>query len=166
MLQVGTVFCVFLVWFFEIPVVKNITNLPEVGAGYFALLSIIPFVVVYEIGYIIFRLGGTVVEKILKAKIKIKGKEYSLVYFDDEYGKFNDKRKDNPFLSVLSREYAFARTQATLFVAIFSILIWFGEIGYAFISLLLAIVFVWTARKHSKNIVEIMYYKLSPQKAK
>lgn len=89
--------------------VKAITNLGSTGLEVLVTVSL--FAIAYEIGYIIFRLGSAAIEPILK---KLFGwAEYSNFI---AAGKTSEKAFEK--LEMLSREYGYARTQITLFIAL------------------------------------------------
>ena len=122
---------------------KAITDLGSAGLEILVTISL--FAVAYEIGYIIFRLGATGIEPILK-------KMFGWADYKDfiAAGKTNEKAHNK--LEMLSREYGYARTQIVLFIAL-SILTgikmhWWLMVG----CLICVVIFVLTARGHMKKI--------------
>ncbi len=89
--------------------VQVITNLGSTGLEILVTVSL--FAIAYEVGYIIFRLGSAVIEPLLK--MMFGWTEYSDFI---AAGKTSEKAHDK--LEMLSREYGYARTQITLFVAL------------------------------------------------
>jgi sterol desaturase/sphingolipid hydroxylase (fatty acid hydroxylase superfamily) len=148
MLQVGATLVVGLYLLYASFFNHYFEYLVDVPAGYIVILSILAIFILYEIGYVIFRIGGTVVEYILKKTKAIKMGNYS---------KFNERKRTDENLAMLSREYAFARTQFTaiFILAIFTLfrLWWLGLIGLALSS-----IFIFTMIKHSKKINAVVEY--------
>ena len=127
-------------------------NFNEVNVIFLSIAFLLFFVIAYELGYIVFRIGGVVIEPLL---IMTK-----IVPFNKDYQRFSSLKKEYPDLEMLSREYAFARTQGTLFL-IFTIAMpfynnwqtcWRWMLLMGFCSLL----FYATMQKHSKKITNIM----------
>jgi hypothetical protein len=89
--------------------VETVTNLGSTGLEVLVTVSL--FAIAYEIGYIIFKLGSAAIEPILK---KLFGwAEYSnFVAAEKTSEKASEKHE------MLSREYGYARTQITLFIAL------------------------------------------------
>ncbi|MCL2080412.1 MAG: hypothetical protein FWH17_11430 [Oscillospiraceae bacterium] len=81
----------------------HITNLESLGLE--VLLTFATLAISYEVGYIIFRLGSTLIGPILRKLYKFY-----------PYEKYVDAKKAGANkLSELSREFAYARTRITLF---------------------------------------------------
>ncbi len=88
---------------------QEITNLGSTGLEVLVTVSL--FAIAYEVGYVIFRLGSAVIEPLLK--MMFGWAEYSdFIAAGKTSGKAHDK------LEMLSREYGYARTQITLFIAL------------------------------------------------
>jgi len=123
----------------------EVLNIGNIGLETIIVLSFLALT--YEVGYILFRIGATVVEPILKAT--------KLVEFGS-YADFNDCRKENPFLDTLSREYAAARTQiATFLILMITALVMFQWLIFG-LSLVIITIFILTARTHSKKINDVV----------
>lgn len=108
--------------------------------------SVSAFAIVYEVGIIINRLGSLLEELLRK---------FRWVYFEVDYKKFNDKKKEYPILNVLSREYALSRNSIVLFFLI-SIVVFIRFAWYGLIPLAIMILFYISCRKYSKKIVDLM----------
>ncbi|MFB6468534.1 hypothetical protein ACE38V_17325 [Cytobacillus sp. Hz8] len=121
---------------------------PKISFGSETIITISFFSVIYEIGYIINRIGSIVTEPILK---KTKA-----IPFDNDYKKFNDCKKQYPILSTLSREYALSRTTLTLFLITTVLAAFQKQWILALIFILIAVLFSLSCRKHAKKIVDIM----------
>lgn len=102
--------------------------------------------IVYEVGIIINRLGS-ILEDIMK-KIHI-------IPFNDDYNKFNDKKKEYSIMNVLSREYALSRNSIVLFLLI-SILAFIRWNWYGFIPLAIMLMFYYSCWKYAKKICDLM----------
>lgn len=88
------------------------TEITSLGsAGLEVLLTVSVLAIAYEVGYIIFRIGATAIEPILK-------KMFGWAEYKDfiAAAKTSDKAHDR--LDMLSCEYGYARTQITLFIAL------------------------------------------------
>ena len=102
--------------------------------------------VVYEVGIIINRLGS-----ILEDFLKI----IHFIPFNDDYKKFNEKKKEYPIMNVLSREYALSRNSIVLFLMI-SILTFIRWCWYGFIPLAIMLMFYYSCWKYAKKICDLM----------
>lgn len=150
MFLIGSIFvgcCVFtynniFVNLFTSKVILKIKALPEL------LVTISFFAVIYEIGYIINRIGSIIIEPILKKTRAIP--------FNNDYKKFNDCSQQYPILRVLSREYALSRTSLTLFFITTILAVLQKRWVLALIFLLVALLFGFSCRKHARKIVDIM----------
>lgn len=150
MLLTGFIFtgcCLFI----YLNVFINIVNsfiLPQIN---FALESIITFsffAIIYEIGYIINRIGSILIEPILK--------KTKLIPFDDDYKRFNDCKEQYPILNILSREYALSRTSLTLFLIVAILALLQSQWMLTLIFLLIGVLFGYSCRKYARKIVDIM----------
>lgn len=104
--------------------------------------------IAYEIGLIINRIGSVIIEPVLK---KIK-----LIPFNDDYVLFNNKKKDYPIMSTLSREFALSRTSIALFMVL-AVIAALNKFCLMFVScIMISLVFYLSCRKHASKIVEIM----------
>ena len=106
------------------------------------------FALIYEIGFIINRIGSVIVESFL-----VRAK---LIPFNNDYKRFNDRKKEYPILEILSREYALSRNTFTLFLIL--TLISLKQFNWLHFVILLAIctLFFFSMRKHSAKIVKLM----------
>ena len=104
--------------------------------------------VAYEIGLVINRVGSVVIEPVLK---KIK-----LIPFNDDYVLFNNKKKEYPIMSTLSREFALSRTSIALFMVL-AVIAAFNKFYLMFVScIMISLVFYLSCRKHASKIVKLM----------
>ena len=104
--------------------------------------------VAYEIGLVINRVGSVIIEPVLK---KIK-----LIPFNDDYVLFNNKKKEYPIMSTLSREFALSRTSIALFMVL-AVIAAFNKFCPMFIScIMISLVFYLSCRKHASKIVKLM----------
>ncbi|MDR0696328.1 MAG: hypothetical protein LBF68_02115 [Christensenellaceae bacterium] len=122
--------------------VDKVTNIGS--AGLEVLITVSLFAIAYEVGYIMFRLGSAIVEPILK-------KTFGWADYNDfiKAGKSSDKAHDK--LETLSREYAFARTQVMLFIALAVLTGIRMQWWFMGICVAVAVLFVCTARGHMKR---------------
>ena len=135
--------------------VRSVTlTLLEAGsAGLEVLVLICCFAIAYEVGYIIFRFGAVVVEPLLKK-----------LFGWTPYEQFVAAQKAGAkSLNMLSREYAYSRTQITLFIALAGATGISKHWGLLFISIICAILFVLTARGHMKKIAITVKKYAEPQ---
>jgi hypothetical protein len=131
---------------------KQIAKLGSAGLEVVVTMALIA--IAYEVGYIIFRLGSTIIEPILK-------KMFGWAEYSDfiAAGKVSAKAHDK--LEMLSREYGFARTQIVLFIAL-SVLTGVNALITKIIAqwilctvcVACVILFVLTARDHMIKIQE------------
>lgn len=129
--------------------ILRIASLENIGLE--ILLTVVALAIAYEVGYIIFRLGASVIEPILK-------KVFGWVSYD----KFVAAKKSGATsLDMLSREYSYARTHIVLFIAM-SILTGLRE-HWIIMGLCIAcvILFVITARNHINKIITTVEIYLS-----
>jgi len=147
-LLTGILFLAFVFFMKPSYFIDLMESIVGIGSVFMMIISAFLFAIAYEVGYLVFRIGGTIIEFLI---VKFK-----IVYFYNDYEQLNKSRKDNPALYMLSREYAFARTQATEFLIFMIVIPFYYQFTYMFIFLVLAIICLLTARKHSKKIVDII----------
>lgn len=112
------------------------------STGLEVLVLISCLAIAYEIGYIIFRFGAIAVEPLLKK-----------LFGWTSYDRFVAAQKCGAkSLSTLSREYAYTRTQITLFVALAGVFALSKRWVFMVISVLCVLLFVLSARGHIKKI--------------
>lgn len=150
MLLTGFVFigCCIFIYFNDILNLLILHEFPKINIGSESIFTISFFAVVYEIGYIINRLGSIISEPIL---IKTKA-----IPFDNDYKKFSELKKEYPILNTLSREYAVARTSLTLFFIVTILAAIQSKCILALLFCLISLLFGFSCRKHAKKIVVIM----------
>lgn len=110
------------------------------------IFSFASLAVVYETGIIINRLGSLLEEALKFCK---------LIPFNNDYKRFNDKKKEYPIMSTLSREYASSRNSIVLF-ALISIIVFVRFCYYGFIPLTIMLLFYFSCRKYAKKIYSLM----------
>ena len=150
MFLIGLVFagCNILMFMAKIIPFAN-TNLTGIkNIGFETVLTVFFFAVIYEIGLIINRIGSVIIEPILK--------KTKLIPFNNNYKKFNEVKKTNSIMDVLSMEYALARSTITLFfilsIVAMTQLKWILVLVFVGITVL----FILSARKHCFKITELM----------
>lgn len=110
------------------------------------VFSISALAIVYEIGIIINRLGSVLEDLLRKTHI---------IPFNDDYKRYNEKKKEYPIMNVLSREYALSRNSIVLFLLI-SILTFIRFGWFGFIPLAIVLMFYYSCWKYAKKIVNLM----------
>ena len=150
MFLTGSVFlgCILIIYietidsFINSDIFLHLMTLPE------AVLILISFSMVYEIGLILNRIGSVLIEPFL-----IK---FNLIPFDNHYKLFQEKKKIYRILETLSREYALTRTGIGEFIIL--VLISFVNCKYILTGVFFCITFVFflSCNKHTKKIVELM----------
>ena len=110
------------------------------------VLSISALALAYEVGIIINRLGS-VLEDVMR--------KTHLISFNDDYKKFNEKKKEYPIMNTLSREYALSRNSIVLFLLI-SIIVFVRFSWYGLIPVAVMLLFYYSCRKYSKKICDLM----------
>lgn len=123
-------------------IVKNL------GAGPEIIVVVCVFAVVYEIGLIINRIGSVVLEPFLKWT--------NFIQFNDDYTLFNQKKKEYPIMSTLSREYALSRTSAVLFLLLLILSVVKVKLPLAFICAIITGIYFVSCRKFAGKIVALM----------
>ena len=119
------------------------------STGFEVLITASCFAIAYEVGYVIFRLGAVAIEPALK-------KMFGWADYKDfiAAGKANENAHDK--LEMLSREYGYARTQITLFLALVALTGTCGKWWLMTVCLLCVALFTLTARGHIKKIQIVM----------
>lgn len=110
------------------------------------IFSFSALAIVYETGIIINRLGS-ILEEFLKFA--------HLIPFNNDYKKFNEKKKEFPIMNVLSREYASSRNSVILFLLI-SIIVFIRFCWYGLIPLTIMLLFYFSCYKYAKKICNLM----------
>ena len=114
-------------------------EIKSLSLGIEVVITSILFGLIYEIGFIINRIGSIVIEPIFK-KFKI----------------FNERKKQYPIMEVLSREFALARTQISMFFILLVVSLLKQQFILSGVFFLLVLLFTLSMRKHSKKIVDLM----------
>jgi hypothetical protein len=122
--------------------VQAVTNLGSTGLEVLVTVSL--FAIAYEVGYIIFRIGSAVIEPLLK-------KMFGWAEYSDfiAAGKTSEKAHDK--LEMLSREYGYARTQITLFIALAVLTGVRTQWWFMVVCIFCVGLFTLTARGHMKK---------------
>jgi len=132
----------YIVDLFNNEIIKGLSAGPEI------VITVCIFAIAYETGLIINRIGSTIIEPVFK--------KTKLIPFNDNYSLFNEKKKQYPIMSTLSREYALSRTGIVLFLLL-AVLALFSSTKLLSIPLLIiAIIFYVSCRKHAGKIVKLM----------
>lgn len=124
-------------------IAKAVTDLGSTGLEVLVTVSL--FAIAYEVGEIIFRFGAIVIEPLLK-------KMFGWAHYEDfiAAGKTSEKAHDK--LDMLSREYAYARTQIALYIML-SILAGIREQWWLMdCCILFILLFTLTSNNHMKKI--------------
>ena len=130
-----------------------VTLIEVVTGEVFIKLSTVPEIVLllclsYEIGLILNRAGSVIIEPVL---IKTK-----FLRFSENYSLYAEASKKTPMLNTISREYALSRTSIVEFLVL---AIWSTCIGKWLLSvcyLAVAIVFLFSCKKHSAKIATVV----------
>lgn len=125
--------------------IKDIETKPEI------LVVVCAFAIAYEVGLIINRIGSIILEPFLKWS--------ELIPFDDDYVKFNVKKKEYPIISTLSREYALSRTGVVLFLILLLLSLFASNWALAIVFACVTVVYYLSCRKHSTKIVNLCNVK-------
>ena len=149
MFLTGFVFLAGIITLYPVTLIEVVTG--EV----FIKLSTVPEIVLlcliassYEIGLILNRAGSVIIEPVL---IKTK-----FLRFSENYSLYAEASKKTPMLNTISREYALSRTSIVEFLVL---AIWSTCIGKWLLSvcyLAVAIVFLFSCKKHSTKIATIV----------
>ena len=151
MFLTGFVFLAGIITLYPVTLIEVVTG--EV----FIKLSTVPEIVLlflcliassYEIGLILNRAGSVIIEPVL---IKTK-----FLRFSENYSLYAEASKKTPMLNTISREYALSRTSIVEFLVL---AIWSTCIGKWLLSvcyLAVAIVFLFSCKKHSAIIATVV----------
>ena len=150
MFLTGFVFLAGIITLYPVLLIEVVTG------DVFIKLSTVPEIVLllcliassYEIGLILNRTGSVIVEPIL---IKTK-----ILRFSENYSLYAETSKKTPMLNTISREYALSRTSIVEFLVL---AIWSTCIGKWLLSvcyLAVAIVFLFSCKKHSAKIATVV----------
>lgn len=123
-------------------IVKNLAAGPEI------MVVVCAFAIVYEIGLIINRTGSVILEPFLKWT--------KLIPFNDDYTLFNQKKKEYPIMSTLSREYALSRTGVVLFLLLLILSAVTVKWSLVFICAIITGIYFVSCRKFAGKIVVLM----------
>jgi len=149
MFLTGFVFLAGIITLYPVTLIEVVTG--EV----FIKLSTVPEIVLllcliassYEIGLILNRAGSVIIEPVLITKF---------LRFSENYSLYAEASKKTPMLNTISREYALSRTSIVEFLVL---AIWSTCIGKWLLSvcyLAVAIVFLFSCKKHSTKIATIV----------
>lgn len=111
-----------------------------------SVFSISALAIVYEMGIIVNRLGSILEDILHKAH---------LIPFNKDYKLFNEKKKEFPIMTVLSREYALSRNSIVLFLLV-TIIVFIRFAWYGFIPLAIMLLFYYSCWKYAKKICDLM----------
>ena len=143
MFLTGFVFLAGIITLYPVTLIEVVTG--EV----FIKLSTVPEIASsYEIGLILNRAGSVIIEPVL---IKTK-----FLRFSENYSLYAEASKKTPMLNTISREYALSRTSIVEFLVL---AIWSTCIGKWLLSvcyLAVAIVFLFSCKKHSAKIATVV----------
>lgn len=126
-------------------IIKNLGTGPEI------ISTVCVFAVAYEIGLIINRIGSVIIEPILK--------RLKWIPFDDDYVKFNKKKKEYPIMSTLSREFALSRTGIALFLILLVLSATTSKKLLVITCAVITAVYYLSCKKHAAKIVTLMQDK-------
>ncbi len=118
------------------------------GAGPEIVVTVWIFAVAYEVGLIINRAGSVILEPSLKW--------IGWIPFNDNYTLFNQKKKEYPIMSTLSREYALSRTETVLFLLLSTLSGAKGKYFLMGICAVITLLYFVSWRKHAGKIVALM----------
>ena len=148
-MMTGIVFIVFLVFIDVEWSILILSSLFQYSHSFQStIVSIFIILFIYEIGLIINRIGSVLVEWGFR--------KCGIFYFNDNYTLFNERKTKYPILEILSREYAVSRTSISLFAIIGIIYLYFGLCKWAMVSFLIMTLFILSARKYTKKIIDLM----------
>lgn len=148
MLLTGLIFSGILIILFAHDIVDLYQNLniKEFSFAFITIITFSFFAIIYEVGMIVNRLGSLLEEPL---------KYFKLIPFDNDYKKFNERKKEYPILSTLSREYSLSRTSIMLFLII-AILTFIKLHYWGFLPLAICLLFYFSCRKYAKKIIALM----------
>src|SRR5699024_5495807 len=112
------------------------------------VVTVCIFAAAYEVGLIINRIGSVMLEPFLKFT--------KLIPFNDNYTLFNQKKKEYPIMSTLSREYALSRTGIVLFLSLLILSVFLSKWSLVIIWAVITGIYFFSCRKHAGKIVELM----------
>lgn len=150
MFLTGIIFISMYVMIFPDTAVAVLNNdiIKNLGAGPEIVVTICAFAIAYEFGLIINRMGSIILEPFLKWT--------KLIPFDDDYVKFNIKKKEYPIMSTLSREYALSRTGVVIFLILLLLSLFTSNWALAIVFGCVTVIYYLSCRKHSTKIVNLM----------
>lgn len=128
--------------------ILNSDIIKSLGAGPEIVLTVCTFAIAYEVGLIINRTGSVILESFLKWARWIP--------FNDNYTLFNQKKKEYPIMSTLSREYALSRTGVVLFLSLLILSALEAKWALVVICAVITGIYFFSCRKHARKIVELM----------
>lgn len=128
--------------------VLNNNIIKNLGAGPEIVVTVCIFAAAYEVGLIINRIGSVMLEPFLKFT--------KLIPFNDNYTLFNQKKKEYPIMSTLSREYALSRTGIVLFLSLLILSVFLSKWSLVIIWAVITGIYFFSCRKHAGKIVELM----------
>lgn len=150
MLLIGFVFTGFIIILFFKNISVYIPNINDYikGISFETIVTASCLAIIYEIGFIINRISSVITETILK--------HFKLIPFNNDYKKFNDRKKQYPIMEILSREYALSRNSLTLFLILMIISISIHNFKFSLLFFFITLLFYFSTRKHSTKIAELM----------
>ena len=128
--------------------VLNSEFIKSMGTGPEIVVTVCTFAIAYEVGLIINRTGSVILDEFLKRT--------KLIPFNDDYVLFNQKKKEYPIMSTLSREYALSRTGIVLFLFLLVLSVFESKWSLAAIFAVITSIYFLSCRKHARKIVELM----------
>ena len=105
------------------------------------------FALIYEMGFIINRLGS-VIGSIFQ--------EIKLIKYNKDYVKYNKKKAIYPIMDTLSREFALSRTSFTLFAIISIMSLFRGNCCASLLFALISLIYLFSWSKQASKIVLLM----------
>lgn len=126
----------------------NSDIIKSLGAGPEIVITVCTFAVAYEVGLIINRTGSVILEPLLKRA--------KLIPFNNNYTLFNQKKKEYPIMSTLSREYALSRTGIALFLSLLILSVAKEKCSLVAICAVITGIYFLSCRKHAGKIVQLM----------
>lgn len=147
---IGLIFtsCCVLVFRYDELVKTVFKGIQFFSLGIEVVITFALFGLIYEIGFIINRIGSIIIEPIFK--------KFKIINFNNDYKLFNERKREYPIMEVLSREFALARTQVSMFFILVVISLFNKQFIIAIVFFLFVILFTLSMRKHSKKIVDLM----------
>ena len=122
-------------------------SIKEINFGLETIITISFCGVIYGIGLVINR-TGSLLENLLDL--------VNAIPFDNNYKKFNERKKQFPIMDILSREYALSRTSMTLFLLLTIISSIQCKWVFSIVVFALMVVFYFSMRKFAGKIVKLM----------